>query len=171
MQSAICVPLGVVIEKATCSAPWSARIRAMRPAISSNASSQEICSQVGHKVPLDDVRRIGCFRRSRWYTNSGAAFPLGQSFSPLGWPGSGSIRRILSCSNTTSHPQRERHWVQNAAMHLTFVMGGRLITRIAKRQPPIKTILKRIISHLVIPCLNYQLSSSRTDFWNPQNHS
>ena len=47
MQSEICVPLGVVIEKTTCCTPWSARLCCIWPEISSNALSQEIYSQIG----------------------------------------------------------------------------------------------------------------------------
>ena len=101
----------------------------------SKASSQEICSHVGAEVPLGDVRRIGCVRRSEGYSNSAAAFPLGQSFSPLGWLGNGSIRRNLSFSTITSHPQRERHCVQNAGMRFVKVIKTSLRGAQPKHQP------------------------------------
>ncbi len=63
IPSDMCVPLGVVTENATCSAPCASRMRAMCPAISSSASSQPI-SRHAAGAPLGDTRRSGTVSRS-----------------------------------------------------------------------------------------------------------
>ena len=64
IESEMCVPLGVVTENATCSAPWSARIAPMRSRDLVSASSQPIGCQPGSAAPFGCVRRIGCRMRS-----------------------------------------------------------------------------------------------------------
>ena len=106
------VPLGVVMAKATPSAPWRALIASRRSAVSLSASSQEMRTQPGSAAPFGRVRLIGHSSRSSLCTSSGAARPLGQILWPVGWLGSASMAISLPSSTWAVTPQRERHCAQ-----------------------------------------------------------